>query len=627
MTKPFVPPTTLAGLEALREGWHVEAKLARGPDQQGAVPRSFWETYSAFANTEGGWVILGARERPDHTLTLGGVGDAAKVERELWDSLNNRQKVSANLLGRGDVTPATIEGQTVLIIRIPKAGRSDRPVFIDGSWEKGTFVRLHEGDRRADRDVARRMLADSQPDRDSTILNHGSIDDLDGDSVRLYRELFASRRAGHPYLLKQGSEFLGAVGAWRADPVTQAEGPTVGGLLMFGREVAIRRRYPHWHLSYRELPADMSLGVRWIDRVAEDGTWEANIFNFYLRVVPKLFAHVKTRFALGPDLFRVDEGPLHEALREALVNALIHADYEGLTGVRAIRRPTSFEFVNPGLPLVSVEQLWRGGKSAPRNPVLQHLFGLVRLGEREGSGGPAILQAWTREQWQHPELRLDAEHGETTLSLSQESLLPIAAVTELTSRWGKEFKQLDGLARSILVFAHVEGAVSHARVVEVTGAHSRDATLKIQELVRKGFMVARGEAKRKTYAVPAVGGPASSARADPSDAGSLAIGERSGGTDESSLRSGETSAVARLAATRHAHVSLVHAAILEVCEGKFLTFEKIAEAVGRSASAVRNRYLKALVGGGHLELQFPDSPHHPRQAYRSRARGGEADRA
>ena len=50
-------------LDSLREGWHFEAKLAAGRDGQGAVPESFWETYSAMANTEEGFILLGAKEK------------------------------------------------------------------------------------------------------------------------------------------------------------------------------------------------------------------------------------------------------------------------------------------------------------------------------------------------------------------------------------------------------------------------------------------------------------------------------------------------------------------------------------------------------------------------------------
>ena len=95
--------TSIADLELLRESVDLECKLAAGRDGQGALPEDFWPTYSAFANTEGGVVVLGVREKQQQFL-LEGIANVAKVRKELFDGLNNRQKVSAKpeeLFGAG----------------------------------------------------------------------------------------------------------------------------------------------------------------------------------------------------------------------------------------------------------------------------------------------------------------------------------------------------------------------------------------------------------------------------------------------------------------------------------------------------------------------------------------------
>lgn len=71
------------------EGHDLEAKLAAGRNGQGALPYSFYESYSAFANTDGGVVLLGVEEQPDGKLKVAGVGRPEKVLRALWDGLNN----------------------------------------------------------------------------------------------------------------------------------------------------------------------------------------------------------------------------------------------------------------------------------------------------------------------------------------------------------------------------------------------------------------------------------------------------------------------------------------------------------------------------------------------------------
>lgn len=109
---------------------------------------------------------------------------------------------------------------------------------------------------------------------------------------------------------------------------------------------------------------------------------------------PKAIRRIKIPFQLGPDLFRKDDTIVHEAIREALVNALIHADYRGQGGVVIDKYPDRFEFSNPGSLLISIEQLLRGGISECRNKSLQLMFQMIGGGEKAGSGIDKIRQGW-----------------------------------------------------------------------------------------------------------------------------------------------------------------------------------------------------------------------------------------
>lgn len=74
----------------LAEGQDFEAKRAAGRDGQGQLPESFWETYSAMANTEGGVVLLGIDEPEPGVFSVHGISDPVKVQKELWSGLHNR---------------------------------------------------------------------------------------------------------------------------------------------------------------------------------------------------------------------------------------------------------------------------------------------------------------------------------------------------------------------------------------------------------------------------------------------------------------------------------------------------------------------------------------------------------
>ena len=142
-------------LEALREGWDFEAKLAAGRGGRGKLPDDVWKTYSAMANAGGGYILLGAKERPDGSMDLAGIADVDKVEAELWSGLQNPQKASANLLVRDDVQRVSDGSATVLLVHVPKAAREFRPVYVNGSWQKGTYIRVYDGDRQVSIEDAR----------------------------------------------------------------------------------------------------------------------------------------------------------------------------------------------------------------------------------------------------------------------------------------------------------------------------------------------------------------------------------------------------------------------------------------------------------------------------------------
>ncbi|MCK6517110.1 putative DNA binding domain-containing protein [Myxococcota bacterium] len=617
-------------LDTLREGWDFEAKLAAGQDGRGALPESLWETYSAMANTKGGLILLGAKERKDGSLEPRGFVDVERVEADLWNLLQNPQKVSANVLRREDVERVEIDGCTLLLLRVPKAARGDRPVYMNGSWERGAFVRVHEGDRRADREVARRMLADAIRDRDSGGVDDLTLADLNADSVRRYREFFAARRPEHPFLQHNDEGFLVSIGAARRERGgAQQVRPTWAGLWMLGEETTIRELAPHWHLSYRELPEDPDDGRRWLDRIHPDGLWNANLFEFYRRVIVKLQDGLKVPFEVVDGQFRVDETPIHLAVREALVNALVHADYQGTTGIRVLKR-RGVELINPGLLLITPEQVWRGGVSEPRNPALQRLFSFLRLGEREGSGGPTMRRVWHEQHWRAPRIWEDVEHNETHLQLPLESLLPNRAVQALIDRWGPRFTGQDELGRVILVTAEVEGSLNHPRARELSEAHSRDITLKLQELVRNGLLKSSGNKRGTTYTagpqeeLPLFAGHGASSphngASSPHNGASSPHNGASSPHDEA-----QRAIVDRVRVSGRTPPQLVRSAILVLCEREFVTVSEMARSLNRKAITIQQNYVSQMLAEGLLDARYPETPNHPAQAYRTRRQDEGAD--
>ena len=131
---------------SLSESHDLECKAAQGRDGRGELPEDFWKSYSAMANTEGGLIFLGVQEKPTRVFKLLGLTDIDKVRKALWDNLNNRKHISANLLTEANIEPIQIEGKTLLRIEVPRADRHYKPVHLGTNPFAGTYLRRYEGD-------------------------------------------------------------------------------------------------------------------------------------------------------------------------------------------------------------------------------------------------------------------------------------------------------------------------------------------------------------------------------------------------------------------------------------------------------------------------------------------------
>jgi predicted HTH transcriptional regulator len=136
----------LEDLSLLRESVTLECKLAGGRDGKGALPDDFWPTYSAMANTNGGMVILGVREKKGW-FEIVGIENIDKVRKDLFNHLNNRNKTNVNLLTDRHVTEHEIDNKKLLVIEIPRAQRKQQPVYLTTNPFGNTYRRFNDGDK------------------------------------------------------------------------------------------------------------------------------------------------------------------------------------------------------------------------------------------------------------------------------------------------------------------------------------------------------------------------------------------------------------------------------------------------------------------------------------------------
>ena len=549
--------------------------------------------------------------------------------------------MNINLLRERDVEALLIDGKTVIQIVVPRATRHQRPVHIGQNPMAGSFRRNYEGDYRCPAEVVRRMIAEQVGDtRDASVLRGFDLSDLDSTTIKKYRQWYQTRSPDHPWNNLNVKKFLSAIGGFEA--VTSA------GLLMFGTMQSIMAAFPYYMLDFQER-TDSHADLRWVDRLTLDGTWSGNVFDFFGLTMQRLSRDLRVPFQLR-GYSRIDDTPVHKALREALVNTLIHADYTAEVSLLVVKRSDLFAFRNPGAMRIPAETALRGGVSDCRNRRLQSMFRHVGLGEQAGSGMAKIQAAWRAQHWRSPEMVEEVvPHELTVFTLRMASLLPAEVVQALEQRFRADFNQASEVQKLALVTAAVERSVTHARLRTMTDDHPRDVSLALSSLVQRGMLESGGAHKRTYYFLPGgrsaaegtsvsfepqptMGSATSEQEAYPAYGGdSLYRSEGSlhhnegtlhhnqGTLHHNNLRGGMGPALEARAAQfreqKRANPEELAEFILTLCANHFLGAPELARLTNRSITTLRLHYLNRLVKNGSLELKHPNQPTHPEQGY------------
>lgn len=625
-----------------RESLELEFKAAKRE-----LPASFWPTVSAFANTHGGWIVFGIDESADPPIV--GMDNPEKMLQQIRDLMRNAQKIDHPVCGPTDVGIEPISTMSVVVARVPAVAHRARPVFINGNPYSGTYVRRYTGDYRCSRSEVDRMIRESgESSTDSAVLAHSGYRDLDPDAINRYRQRFQTQNPQSPWNGYDQTRFLEAVGVIRRDLENGTSGLTVAGLLLLGRPEAITSWRGRHLIDFRVLPNDDS-DQRWLDRVA----WEGGLFQAFEVIYPRVISGLSAPFQLVGG-FRIDEGPQQEALREALVNLLVHADYAERDVSLIIRRPDGFLFRNPGSSRIPESDLFSGDRSDPRNPTLVRLFRHIGLADEAGTGMPKIIQAWRKLGFRLPEIETGVERYEFTLHLRHAHFL-----SDDDRQWLHSFGDQWGEAEQIaLVIARHRGEVDNASIRRLTGQHMVDVTRVLGGLRDRGFLEMDGTTRGARYRLgPSTIAAASSSASQLSfvddeahvdthtpslstSAPSLGTNAPSLGTNVPSLGTSSTysrsssftdtngtqiaqtlwtelQAIAQPARDRSRLTTAKRTEImLRLCSLAPLSVSEIAGLLGRRETIVR-RALQALLSQGLLAYQYPEQPSHPRQRYRT----------
>ena len=386
------------------------------------------------------------------------------------------------------------------MIEVPRVDRRLRPVYIGPDPLKGTYRRKFTGDYLCKPDEVRAMFRDSsETSLDADIAESSTADDLDKETIRAYRSLYNDVHKSGAVRGMPDAEFLCQVGAARK-AVDGAIQLTKAGLLMFGQEWRIVYEFPNYFLDYRRETGE---NRRWDDRfTSQELEWSGNVFDFYDRVYMKLKQALDVPFKLDADMRRVDETPAHEALREAIVNALTNADFSSSRAVVVRWTEAGIELKNPGTFRVGVEGAYAGGTSDARNKNLLKMFSLIQIGERAGSGVPNMVDQWMSCGYGKPALSesYDPEISTVLLPLSADSAggIPEKSAENVGRKpTGKTAEK----ENAIVAYLTEHGESKSAEIAASVGLGTSRTNELLHGLVEGGVVKAQGGSRNRTYRI------------------------------------------------------------------------------------------------------------------------------
>ncbi|GAA1014536.1 dihydroorotate dehydrogenase [Acrocarpospora pleiomorpha] len=465
----------------------VEIKAAGG-----GLSKSVRETISAFANGHGGTLILGLDEREGFLPAAG--FDAKRIQESLSAACADEMEPPV----RADIRIVVFEGAMLVLAEIPGLGPRFKPCYVKARGEYGgSFIRGGDGDRRlTDFEIHLLHTNRGQPRDDLSTVEGATLDDLDADELAyLLRRL----RQRQPRAFA-GLDDRAALRRLNVLDGGAADVPTLAGMLTFGRYP--QQWFPQLNVTLVVYPGIDSGdtppgGPRFLDSRAFDGP----IPHIVEEAVAGVIRNMAVRaYVEGVGRRDVYDHPV-EAIREALVNALVHRDYSPYSHgspVQITMYVDRMTIANPGglYGAVTEEDLGREGVTSSRNPALIKLLQDARLPdsdrtvcENRGSGIPAMFRELRQVHAAPPEFRNRISRFTVTFRKGLD--LPAQ----------KPFSHGTSAVDSVLAAVPRARFVSRKEVQDASGLPQATVIRQLNRLIEAGLVIAApaGRSPRRRY--------------------------------------------------------------------------------------------------------------------------------
>ena len=622
----------LEHLNLLDENERIEAKSAT------EIGKSLLETVCAFANEPGlggGWLLLGVA-REEVALFPGYEVQGLEQPDQLSANLASQATSMFNRPLRLDIRTESIHGKAVIVVFVPEAAAQDKPLYFKAQGlPRGAFRRIGSTDQHCTEDDLIALYQNRQQESfDAGLVPDATQEDFSPDAMADYRQ---SRRSANPDAEELGwtdQELLQALGGIRQNEHGQWK-PTVAGLLLFGKPVALRRSFPMTRVDYIRVP-----GREWVpdpERRFDSIEMRDPLFRLIRRVQAAILDDLPKAFGLAEGELQRQDTPVvpQRVIREAVVNALMHRSYRSHAPVQIIRYSNRLEIRNPGFSLKSPEHLGEPG-SLPRNPKIAAALYDTRFAETKGSGVRVMREMCEQAGLAPPLFESDRGQEQFVVRLFFHHFL---GPDDLA--WLGRFKDLqltEAEARALVVAREV-GAMDNAAWRGINKVDTLAASQGLKKLRDAGLFQQNGRGSATWYQPTSkmLGDDqclSSNPEALSSNPEALSSNPEALSSNPKTLSSNPDSAseavrrsllnelpgelAARVGSIGQRHPpEEVRELVVSLCRQRSYRAEELAILLIRNVETVRQSYLRPLLRADRIIMTRPDVPNDPEQAYRA----------
>jgi ATP-dependent DNA helicase RecG len=569
----------------------------------GDTTTSIMETVCSYANEPGlggGYILMSISADDVETASTHYKVDPMPNPDKIQSDIATQCASMFNTPVRPAMTIEKINGQTVLKIWVDELPAKQKPLYIKKlGLPSGALRRIGSTDQHCTDDDMHVFYQDTGS-YDQTPVKGATLADVDENALKRYRLLREKVNPAAEELAYNDKELLEALGCVNKENPNELN---LAGLLLFGNSKIQRSTFPMLRADYIRVPGNV-----WVQNPDERFTtidMRGPLILVLYRLIDAINADLPKGFLLPEDdVQAASTGLPMKALREAIVNALMHRSYREHRPTQIIRYDNRIEIINPGFSLKSEEKLGLPG-SETRNPFIAAVFHDTNLAETKGSGIRAMRRLMQIAHLAPPTFESSRENNEFASRLLLHHFLDANDLD-----WLRQFEKFDlaDCQKQALIFVREVGAIDNTTYRQMADCDTLKASNDLRLLKSHNLLNSKGKG-RATYYVAGNGlsAPANEISTPPQ--------ELSAPANEISTLPKEIIERIRLLNQREHDTEKMEGIILDMCSIRAMKAIEIAGYLNKGEGYVKRKYLSDLIAKNKLKYRHPDMINHPEQAY------------